>query len=179
MIEEYLGGEVYVIAPGDEMTSDNVRIARTWTELQTAMKKLDLLLESECRVFNGFITPATYLPSSFKGKVPFIIVFNENDPEEGMVIESTSYTPEEMATEITEVVRTLGGTAMPFNVRINNIFILYGYQLKPCLSVDEEDIDEEILSCCEDIAKSATEVGKGIADGNLVEMADAYRYEGV
>jgi hypothetical protein len=42
-------------------------------------------------------------------------------------------------------------------IDIDDVFILYGHELNVCLSVDEEDIDEDIIETCLKVAKAAEE----------------------
>jgi hypothetical protein len=57
----------------------------------------------------------------------------------------------ELAEEIEEMVSSTIGIDTDLN--INDVFILYGYQMETCLSVAEDSVDEEIISVCAQIAR--------------------------
>jgi hypothetical protein len=125
----------------------------------------------DVRVMHGVLTGAKTLPASFKGKSVFTIIIPSseessqyNQDYKGIMIE-TSETPGELAQDI-ETLIAAGGLTTSANgeevvisdLTIDNIYILYGYQVGLGLAIIEDDIDEECICTCQTIADDISEM---------------------
>ena len=152
-MNDMLGKEVYVITDSTEFEVADTTIVETWGELRTSLQACDPTVCNETQVFHGHITSAMQLPPSLEGKTAFIIIYDSNDPSKAVVYESASEDIEAMSIEIEEAIAT--NSDFDLTINIEDIFILYGYQMNVSLAVSEEEVDEELLEACERIAKKA------------------------
>jgi len=150
-MEQYVGKEVYVVVGSEDEELSDIGIFETWGGLIEQLKTLTPTSDPETRIFHGILTSGEVIPSSFRGKSAYVICFDPYEESRGCVAESGSTGPDGLAEEIRNVM-TLGGPISDMRICIDDIYILYGYQLDVCLSVNDEDIDEEIISTCREIA---------------------------
>lgn len=115
----------------------------------------------ETSVFHGIITKAVSLPSSLKGRSCYIVVLPEEADADnmGIIIEGGD-TVDELAKEI-ETLITAAPTEHFGQLSIDDIYVLYGYQLGLGIAIIEDDIDEEYIFTCDLIADEAVAVNEG------------------
>lgn len=152
-MSKLFGQEVYVITESSEFEPGDTVIVGDWAELTAALGKYSPMINSDVQVYHGFLNTAMGLPSNLRSRTPFVIMYDSADLSSAIVYESASETVEDLATEIEEVVNT--GADYSIDVDIDNIYILYGYQLETCISVSEDELDEEQLGTCEAVCKDA------------------------
>jgi hypothetical protein len=94
-------------------------------------------------------------------------------PNKGCVIEALKEDPEGLSVAITDLINN--GNPFPESViDIDNIYILYGYQLQVCLSVKDEDIDDEVIDVCQKIADETEEVNTACRKEITKKFVNAY-----
>jgi hypothetical protein len=163
-LNTYYGDEVYVLcADEDQETSGPLRVFDRLSQLQAHMTKLNVARANQLRVIHGILTPAEFLPSSLRGKTPYLVVQNVDDADKGMVFEATSSTVEDLAADIQSVLLNAATYAIGAE-GIDDLHILWGYEISICLSVDEDDIDEEALDGCIAISAEVKEIGEGVLE---------------
>ena len=140
------GTDHTVITSGDLIAFESLE-----TLLEHLKTKNPSVSGNEVRVLHGVVTPARSIPADFDGQTIFILV--EGYYEEGIVFDSSAETPEELADEIEKV---MNDPEIAVELTdIDDIYILYGQELNTCLSVDEDDIDDEMIDACKKVAKAA------------------------
>ena len=150
-LTDYNGKEVFIVNGEEDDEASELFVTDSWDALLGHMKVLSPEVDSGVRVFHGILATAEYLPKSFKGKSVFIVCKDPLNDMKGYVVEGCSDSPEELAEDITSVVREGGGGLFGTHIGIDDIYLLYGYQIQTCLSVDEEELDEEIIYTSEAI----------------------------
>lgn len=153
-----LGREVFIVADGEEEEPGDILFTESQAELSEGLLHLSIDVDTETRVFHGVLALAEYLPPSFKGKTAFIVYLKDELAGKGGVIEGGD-TPEELAKDIEGIIKT-SKKMMKEPITIDNLYILYGYQLELGLAINEEDIDEEVIFTCLQIADDTEEVGE-------------------
>jgi hypothetical protein len=153
--KELVGKEVYIITESFDFEPGETVIVDTWTALDRAIGNYDPTTGADVLVFHGYLTSALRLPTGLKGRTAFLIAYDPDDPSMALVQESVSDTVDEIATEIEELLSTgvVGEGQLPFDVDIDGLHILYGYQLRTHISVSEEEVDEAILDLCQQVAE--------------------------
>jgi hypothetical protein len=150
-ISQYIGKEVFIVIGSEDDETGDINAFEDWGSLMEFLKKLTPTVDPETRVFHGILTPGEFIPSSFHGKSAFIVCIEPCEDSKGNIIESTGESPTGLAEEIVNIMN-IGGPASGMKINIEDIYVLYGYQLETCLSVDDDDIDEEIIAVCSEIA---------------------------
>ena len=161
-IAQYVGKEIYLVAGGEDEETGDVHAFETWGDLIEHLKTLTPIVDQETRVFHGILTVGEIIPSSFRGKSAFIICLDPYEDLKGNVVESTDGSPAGLAGEIKNIMN-LGGPISDARIGIDDIFVLYGYQIETCLSVNDDDLDEEIIATCREIAVE-TEVARTLIE---------------
>lgn len=156
-LSQYIGKEVFLVIGSEDEELGDINVLETWGDLIEFLKKLTPLIDPETRVFHGVLTPGEFIPSSFRGKSAFIVCVEPLEDSKGSIIESTGESPIGLSEEIVSIMN-VGGQMSGMKVNIEDIYILYGYQLETCLSVDDDDIDEEIIAVCSEIASEIDDV---------------------
>jgi hypothetical protein len=154
-LERYKFKEVYVAGTDHTVASGGDLIGFDSLEslLDYLKEKNPSICGTEIRVVHGVLTPARSIPANFESQTIFILI--EDSFEEGLLLDSSAETPEELAGEIEKALNSSEMAAEMID--IDDVFILYGHELNVCLSVDEEDIDEDIIETCLKVAKAAEE----------------------
>lgn len=151
-IESYIGQEVFFISGSEDEDMSNLYIYEDWVGVVEQLKTMSPTTEMETRIFHGILTSSKSLPNSFRNKSTFIIQLGFDGSSTANIIESESVNSLELANEIEDLINT-NNSILDIKVNIEDIFILYGYKIEPCLSINEDDIDEEIIEYCKNIAE--------------------------
>lgn len=150
-ISQYVGKEVFLVIGSEDEAVGDIDVFEDWGSLVEFLKKLTPTADPETRVFHGILTLGEFIPSSFHGKSAFIVCIEPYEDSKGNIIESTGGNPTDLAEEISSIM-SVGGQISGMKVDIDDIYILYGYQLEPCLSINDDELDEEIIAVCSEIA---------------------------
>lgn len=152
--DKYLNEEVFVVGVDNTEPAGQMEMFTSASELFKYLKyQIEVGIDPDVRVLHGILTKADVLPSSIKNKAAFILAI---DPDYnfnitmGCIIEQCYTEINELATEIETTIGTSMGTIV--EVDMDYIYILYGYELKPFISVDLGDVDEETIHVCKKIA---------------------------
>jgi len=131
------------------------------TELLAEVEDMDS--DTIC-VFNGIATSARFIPESFDGCTPYIIVhkqteqLNENE-ETGALFEKISGGAQGVVEKIQHLV-----TTNVIGVDIDDIHLFFGQELTLILAVDDTDIDEELIDRVKKVTTKITEQKTNIKD---------------
>jgi hypothetical protein len=159
-MKRHLYNEVYVVGTDNTVsTSGELTVCDSLEDLLTYLKSKNISINPDLRVLHGVLTPATVIPKDLKGRQPFILLVDPDSVDHGIILDSdTEDSCAELASEIEEILNSEEGVSFFFEME--NVFILYGYELSLTLSIDEDDIDEEIVSDCLEIGKAAKNLSK-------------------
>jgi len=161
-IDSFYGDEIYILcADEDRETHGLLKIFERLSRLQGYMATLNVDQAKELRVLHGILTPARYLPSSLRGKSSFLVIQNRTDAEKGLVFETTSSCVGDLAGDISSVVENAGSIALTDFDSIDDLAILWGYEVQICLTIDEDELDEEALDGCIAISAEVKEIAEG------------------
>lgn len=155
MSDSLIGKEIFVVASEecDEGDFGAVFFSDKIGELKEFLSQMDPEVDSYTRVYHGVLQTAEYLPSSIRNKNVFLVCLDPGDPEKGYVMETNSDTVAELSKELAAVLNgdeIFEGSGKPST---EYIYLLYGYQLKVCLSINDEDLDEEKINVCKEISE--------------------------
>lgn len=159
-LKEFNGQEVYIIIGDEDEDVSDIFVTESWEDLVAELATKTPDVDSDVRVFHGVLHSAEFLPNSFHGKSAFVVIQDPSDLTRGCLVESCSDSPEEVAADLTNVIDMGGGGAFTDLIDIDDIFLLYGYQMNLCITVSEEEVDEEIISAGEMIVDEVKEVQK-------------------
>jgi hypothetical protein len=148
-IKNLVGEEVFIVTSSEEEEGE-IFASNSMLGAIDFMRNLNPAVDSDTRVFHGILSSAEILPGSFKSKSVFIIFINPEEVDSGYVTEFGGDTPEELADEIESMVEN-SGLLFSNTVCIDDMLILYGYQLQTSLCIDEDGIDEEVIYTCRKI----------------------------
>lgn len=156
MMHNHIGGEVFIVTGAESDEISDIYVTDSRVDLNEHLAQLDPMVDDDIRVFHGVLTYAEYIPQSFTGRSAYIIVEAADQPGQGCVVEG-SETPEEMASEIETVIES-SNPMIYGNIGIDDIYILYGYQIGVCYAINEDDVDDEVIFACELIADEVADV---------------------
>jgi hypothetical protein len=137
--------EVYVITVDSivQQTAGRLEVHLSFENLVESLSKKSHMSGSEIRVLHGILTPARVVPSRLRGRQAFIIIVDE-DSKYGSAFDSDADDScDELAAEIEAIANN-----SDIRPDIDDIFILYGYELGLTLSVSEDDINEDVMQRC-------------------------------
>lgn len=156
-LAHFLDEEVYLIGVEDDMLDGGpLRAFGSLEELVYYMKEeVNPTTDSELHVLHGILSSADTLPGDLKGKNAFVVI-EDSEIEDAGLIMSDSFENTKSLVNIIERTenKPLGVITL---VNIDNIYVLYGYELKIVMTVDEDDVDEEIIDVCKEVAGEAEE----------------------
>ena len=160
-IDKSIGVEIFLVAE-DEISYSEIEIYDNYVDLLEYLSVLEPEINCSTKVYHGVLTTAKVLPSNIHGKKCYIavldIVYTKARAQlVGYIFESDCDGQIEiLADEIERLMKSKG--IISFSIDINNIFVLYGYELETCLSVNQENLDDEVVDTCKKIAKEIEEI---------------------
>ncbi len=150
--------EVYVVGADHTVTPfGELEIFDSYERLLSHLRTKNISICLDVRVIHGILTSAKSIPKNFYGKQAFILLFDPDGESQGILLDSDADNDcQELATEIQKLLASeeAGG----FSFEIDDVYILYGYELNVVMSVDEDDLDEEIISKCKKVADEAAKL---------------------
>lgn len=153
ILDEYIGEEVFVVAPDESsMDDDSATEFYATDDFMEFVENLQGKGETDLplRAVNGVLTKAESIPNDLKGKTPWLIVVNPLDEDMGYLVELYVDGSGDVADAIERTINEGNGV-----VDIDDIYILYGYELNICLAVNEDELDEESIEECKSVAAEA------------------------
>lgn len=157
-MEKYLYEEVYVVGTDGAVSyAGELTICGSFEDLLSYLKTKNVSINSDLRVLHGVLTPAKTIPNDFKNRQPFILLKDPDSTGHGIMLDADAENDcNELALEIEMILDAERSEEIAsFFFEIDHIYILYGYELSLTLSIDEGDLDEEIIENCLDVAKEA------------------------
>lgn len=153
-MDKHLYKEVYVVGTDSTVTDGGeLTVCSSFEILLNHLKTKNVSINTDLRVLHGVLTSARSIPKDFKSKQPFLLLRDPDNTDHGVLLDADSDSCEELAQEIE---RVLDSEEMAsFFIEIEHVYILYGYELSLTMSVDEDDLDEDIISSCIEVAEAA------------------------
>jgi len=153
-MDKYLYSEVYVVGTDSALSAGGELVVySSFEDLQTHLKTKNISINTDLRVLHGILTSARSIPKDFKDKQPFLLLKDPDSADHGVLLDADSDSCEELAQEIEKVLNS--EEMASFFIEIEHVYILYGYELSLAMSVDEDDLDEDIISSCLEVAEAA------------------------
>lgn len=154
-MEEYLYKEVYVVGVDHNLSAGGeLIVCGSFEDLLNYLKTKSVSINSDLRVLHGVLTSAQTIPNDLRSRQPFILLQDPRSSEHGILLDSdTDNDCNELASEIERILE--GEEVASFFFEIDDVYILYGYELSLALSVDEDDLDEDIIEDCLKISEAA------------------------
>jgi len=182
-MDSYVGKEIFIIT-GDisDCNVVDLVIAEDWQALIQQLSQMKPDVSSDSVVLHGVLASAEYMPTTFRNKTPFVIYVDPEDSTSGVILESDSNSPTALSGEIAFALDNQEfAVDMPFTIQTESTFILYGYELSTCLSVDIDEIDEEAIETCKQIVNEIKREADTVSTKMKVEIYlenDKANYEG-
>lgn len=161
-----LEDEVFLVVPEEE--GGGVNFFRDTQDVDEHLSTLTPSVDSGARVIHGVLTKAAFIPiavSKSQLRATYIICSDLGSIETAGVIESRATNAKELVLEIKQIID--GDSALEIIPDIDDLYVFYGYEIRTKLSINEDDIDDESLTVCQEMAEKAKEV-----EDRLLEKED-------
>lgn len=160
MLEDKCGREIFIITGdvSDDAPVD-IEFADDWESVIESLSGMDPSVYGDNKVFHGVLTSASHIPINFFSKDAYVLIVDPDDVTHGVFSESECLDGKTLANNIEQIVNERTNIDKQFTVTIDNTFIFYGYEIPVCLSISDEDIDEEAIETCKRIAEQIHAVG--------------------
>ena len=158
---EMLYEEVFIVGVDNTVTpSGELVICGSYEQLLNYLKTKNISICSDLRVVHGVLTSAKSIPKNLKNIQPFIIIIDQENYSHGVILDSESDNDyKALSYEIRSTLK--GNKVANFFFEMDQIFILYGYELSVVMSVDEDDVDEGVtIDTCREVADVAKKLNK-------------------
>ena len=155
------GLEIYMVAE-DETVFSTIDVYTNQEDLLEHLALLNPKADCSTKVYHGILMPANILPPDLINKRCFVVALTieyvkEQPQLKGTVFESDCDGDVDiLADEIEQLLKSV--STMPFRPKIDNMFVLYGYELETCLSINMDSMDEEVIDTCKKIANTLKEM---------------------
>lgn len=167
-IEAMAEDEVFVVTGDEDLDDSPTYIFGNLDDVEDYLKTLQASMDANTRVLHGVLTSAEYLPTDFRNRTVFVVIRSPEDAMSAVVVESGASAPAELAEEIEVLVQT--GHHMATIPDIDDVYIFYGYELTIRLTVNWDDVDEEIIDTCTHVAEDAADTRR------IAEAKEEYHY---
>jgi hypothetical protein len=162
MMDRHINKEVFIVIDSKEEEPGDIKIVEGWDQVLEELS-VYTITDDDVRVFHGVLTLGEFIPTSLRGKSAFVLCMDPLDSDRGCIIESMKDDSEGLA----EAVETAINHSSPFYgqlshvaLDIDDVYILYGYQIQTCLAIRDDDIDEEVIDVCKRISEETETIGR-------------------
>jgi len=154
-MEKHLYKEVFVVGTDNIVsTSGELTICDSFEALLNYLKTKNVSINSDLRVLHGVLTSAKSIPKEFQNRQPFVLLKDPESDDHGILFDPDADNDcNELASEIEMLLES--AEVAEFFFEIEHVYVLYGYELSLTLSVDEDDVDEEIIAGCLEVGREA------------------------
>ena len=145
--------EIFLVYNEEKNDNDipvKVEIISEFMELVEHVKSLIYSIDSGTKILHGLLTRAFSLPKNLKGKSAYIIINNGYNTDRVLIMESGAQSDKDLADTI-DALLAYNTTGFTVPLKLENMYIFYGYELSITLSLDEEEVDEEAIDVCQEI----------------------------
>ena len=156
-IEEFIGKEIFIVTSEEDVITE-LNFYTNAGEVDDRLKLIEPLDEPDTKVYHGVLTRADSIPPDITGGSCYIIIINMLYAEgcaQGILYQSECDGDVDiLADDIEDAVVTPGYHSV-FVSEIEDIYILYGYEVGTGLRINDETLDEEVVHTCKTIAVKA------------------------
>lgn len=147
------------LAYNEENNEGNIAeiyVTKNLMDMVEYLKRLTTNLDCDIKILHGILTEACGIPKNLRGKSAFIIVEDLYNTDHAIIMDSEAHSDIELANSINAILKYGDhNTNLMTKPEIEDIYILYGYEISIILALDEEELDEEIIETCKKIAKDS------------------------
>ena len=160
VITEMLGKEVFVLA-SDETYHAATCVSRQFfifdsiEDLRDKLSEISANEADDLKLVHGVLSSASVLPLDFDDRTAYVIVANPLEDEDCFLVEGGD-TTKHIEEEVTDVMKF--GIGDFFHAGIEDVFVLYGYEIPIGLGVPDDELDEEIIDSCLKVAHDVNEL---------------------
>jgi hypothetical protein len=156
-LDKSIGDEVIIICPKaagfDSVLIGSMEICDQLVEVVDSLLEYPAVDSLDYGVLHGVLTKASSLPSSIpKGVKVFLLIMDESY-EAGGAFEVKSTIVLSIAEEIRAMVSG-SESGNEQTVDIEQVYIIYGYEVKTMLTVDESTTDDEVIAMCKELTET-------------------------
>jgi hypothetical protein len=156
-LNRHIGREVYIAGLDGDLDTGELGCFDSLSELNDHLSSLNPVSDDNIIVVHGVLTQAEYIPPNI-GRSAFIVIADPKDSAGGAIINIEDCN---MGNLVSNIENLFGDSDTPFEgLEIDNVFILYGYELNLGFCVREDQVDERIFDECEEVAMVAEEMRK-------------------
>ena len=162
----YRNKEIFLIYNTDRHLSDLSAKIYITSELMDAINYINKLtpsLDFRTKILHGILTKATTLSKNLRGKTAFVITDDVYDTNKATIDESDAQSDKELAEAVDMALLCSQSSD------IDDIYILYGYEISIILTLDEEGLDEEIIDTCQKIVSDIKRI-EALKHGELYQL---------
>ena len=163
-IKEYLNKPVFLVGNDGTREMGELTVCESFEELNDHLKLRSPASDPNIFILHGIIFSAKYIPGEIEGEV-YIVIQNPADDEMGCIYETLCECDAGVISRLVmDKIEPKDGLDFSFeNVTIDNIFLMYGYELDPGYSVSEEELDDESLHACVISSQNAEKMMREVA----------------
>lgn len=163
-LKQMVGKEIFLSFDEDDNDAylSEIYVTEELMELVGHMCSLSPQLDPTTKILHGVLTKAHTIPENLRGKDAFIIMENVDNDKHALILDTEAVSSKELAKEVNDAF--LERAQYERELGIEKIYILYGYEITTVLSINDEEIDEEIIDVCKKIAKDANNISVECAD---------------
>jgi len=157
---EHIGQEIFVAGYDGDQEVGELAMFDSVCDLNEHLSNMNPVSETNLTVVHGILTSAEYIPEG-PGRGVYVIVVDPLDKDNGCIYEFTNGDPDDLADLIEGSILKNKHSELG-SLTIDNIFILYGYEVSMCYAVNEDEVDDEIIETSQKIADGANEMREKI-----------------
>lgn len=156
-IQEAIGLEVIVVCDGLDEKSESMFVERanSWKKVINHMKTKSVDFDSSTRVFHGVLARADVLPQNGHKDAIIAICVNPENKNETVCWELEVASISDLALSIETIMRSSFCIHFEEEMRIQDVYILYGYEKATFIMADDL-VNEEVLISCRKTYSSIT-----------------------
>lgn len=159
VIRNYIGKSVFIVGYDGDVEIGDIDAFETIEALNEHLSSLSPISETNLTVLHGILTSSECIPEDI-GLGVYLVVTESEEVDTGCVFEVSSGMQESLTELIEEV---LSGDKDGFvDTAIDNVFVLYGYEMSMCYAVNKDQIDDKTLEESQEIADVANKMKENI-----------------
>lgn len=155
LLQEFDKENIFIIGIDGTRSTGDIEVCESFQELNEYLGSLNTETETDIIVLHGIISSAKYIPAEI-GRNVYLIIQDPDAPGSGCIYETDYPDSNDLDAIITDIIKA--GDDHYQLLDIDNVFIMYGYQLNTGYSVIEEELDEQVFEECKVVARGIKDV---------------------
>jgi hypothetical protein len=143
-------------------TYDDNGMMEVFRDIEELNRKLVEYSEEELedyRVLHGLLASVKVIPKDFCGLFPYLVVEDLMEPGQGTVVESDADVPQELTVQIEKALSKVSDSDPDVEYTIDDIFVLYGYELTLTQTANLQEQDR-IALCIDEFDVNDIQIGE-------------------